>query len=90
MMEKRLVRVYADWVIRDKLSEELENIFISWIDTDGKVKIEDKKDLKRRINRSPDFADAIMFRMIFLVQETEANSEIITWTYEIDYDDLLY
>jgi hypothetical protein len=56
----------------------LENIFISGIDTDGKVKIEDKKDLKRRINRSPDFADAIMFRMIFLVQETEANSEIIT------------
>jgi hypothetical protein len=90
MMEKRLIRVYADWVIRDKLSEELENIFISGIDTDGKVKIEDKKDLKRRINRSPDFADAIMFRMIFLVQETEANSEIITWTYEIDYDDLLY
>jgi hypothetical protein len=90
MMEKRLIRVYADWVIRDKLSEELENIFISGIDTDGKVKIEDKKDLKRRINRSPDFADAIMFRMIFLVQETEANSEIITGTYEIDYDDLLY
>ena len=89
-MEKRLIRVYADWVIRDKLSEELENIFISGIDTDWKVKIEDKKDLKRRINRSPDFADAIMFRMIFLVQETEANSEIITWTYEIDYDDLLY
>ena len=85
-----MIRVYADWVIRDKLSEELENIFISGIDTDGKVKIEDKKDLKRRINRSPDFADAIMFRMIFLVQETEANSEIITWTYEIDYDDLLY
>lgn len=90
MMEKRLVRVYADWVIRDKLSEELENIFISGIDTDGKVKIEDKKDLKRRINRSPDFADAIMFRMIFLVQETEGSSEIITGTYEIDYDDLLY
>jgi hypothetical protein len=34
MMEKRLVRVYADGVIRDKLSEELENIFISGIDTD--------------------------------------------------------
>ena len=41
-------------------------------------KIEDKKDLKRRINRSPDFADAIMFRMIYLVQETEAQSEIVT------------
>jgi hypothetical protein len=82
--------VYADGVIRDKLSEELENIFISGIDTDWKVKIEDKKELKRRINRSPDFADAIMFRMIYLVQETEQNSEIITWTYEIDYDSILY
>ena len=34
MMEKRLIRVYADGVIRDKLSEELENIFICGIDTD--------------------------------------------------------
>ena len=90
MMEKRLIRVYADWVIRDKLSEELENIFISGIDTDGKVKIEDKKDLKRRINRSPDFADAIMFRMIYLVQETEQDSDIVTGTFEIDYDSILY
>jgi hypothetical protein len=54
------------------------------------VKIEDKKELKRRINRSPDFADAIMFRMIYLVQETEQDSEIITGTYEIDYDSILY
>ena len=54
------------------------------------MKIEDKKDLKRRINRSPDFADAIMFRMIFLVQELEAESEIVTGTFEIDYDSILY
>lgn len=90
MMEKRLIRVYADWVIRDKLSEELENIFIEWIGGDGKVKIEEKKELKRRINRSPDFADAIMFRMIFLVQETEESLDSFTGTYEIDYDWLLY
>ena len=90
MMEKRLIRVYADGVIRDRLSQELENIFITGIDMDGKVKVEDKKELKRRINRSPDFADAIMFRMIFLVQELEQSSEIITWTYEIDYDSILY
>ena len=90
MMEKRLIRVYADGVIRDRLSQELENIFITGIDTDWKVKIEDKKDLKRRINRSPDFADAIMFRMIFLVQELEAESEIVTGTFEIDYDSILY
>jgi hypothetical protein len=72
------------------LAEELENVFICGIDTDWKVKIEDKKDLKRRINRSPDFADAIMFRMIFLVQETEASSDTFTGTYEIDYDSILY
>jgi hypothetical protein len=34
MMEKRLVRVYADGVIRDYLSQELENIFIKGIETD--------------------------------------------------------
>ena len=90
MMEKRLIRVYADWVIRDKLSEELENIFITGIDTDGKVKIEDKKELKRRINRSPDFADAIMFRMIFLVEQLEQDENTFTGTYEVDRDSILY
>ena len=89
-MEKRLIRVYADWVIRDKLSEELENIFITWIDTDGKVKIEDKKELKRRINRSPDFADAIMFRMVFLVEQLEQDADTFTGTYEVDRDSILY
>lgn len=90
MMEKRLVRVYADGVIRDKLSEELENIFITGIDTDWKVKIEDKKELKRRINRSPDFADAIMFRMVFLVEQLEQDNSTFTGTVEIDYDSILY
>ena len=90
MMEKREIRVYADGRVRDYLSQELENVFITWIWTDNKVKIEDKKDLKRRINRSPDFADAIMFRMIFLVQEIEERADSFTGTYEINYDDLLY
>lgn len=90
MMEKRLVRVYADWVIRDCLSQELENIFIKGIETDWRVKIEDKKDLKRRINRSPDFADAIMFRMIFLVEQLEQDENTFTWTYEVDRDSVLY
>ena len=90
MMEKRLIRVYADWVIRDKLSEELENIFITGIDTDWKVKVEDKKELKKRINRSPDFADAIMFRMIFLVEQLEQDENSFTGTYEVDWDSILY
>lgn len=89
-MERRNMRVYADWEIRDKLAEELENIFIEWIDWDWKVKIEEKKELKRRINRSPDFADAIMFRMIYLVQQDEADWERFEWVYEQNYDDLLY
>jgi hypothetical protein len=82
--------VYADGVIRDYLSQELENIFIKGIETDWRVKIEDKKDLKRRINRSPDFADAIMFRMIFLVEQLEQDENTFTWTYEVDRDSILY
>jgi hypothetical protein len=82
--------VYADGVIRDYLSQELENIFIKGIETDWRVKIEDKKDLKRRINRSPDFADAIMFRMIFLVEQLEQDENSFTWTYEVDRDSILY
>jgi hypothetical protein len=82
--------VYADGVIRDYLSQELENIFIKGIETDWRVKIEDKKDLKRRINRSPDFADAIMFRMIFLVEQLEQDENSFTGTYEVDRDSVLY
>jgi len=89
LLERREIRVYADWVIQDDLSQELENIFIQNSDKDGKVKIESKDLLRKRLNRSSDFSDMLMFRMIRIVKDTE-------WQWgkfsveEINYDWILY
>lgn len=88
-LERRLMRVYADWVIQDELSQELENIFILNSDTDGRVKIEWKDLLRKRLNRSSDFADALMFRMIWLVKDSETKSQWFS-VEEIDYEWMLY
>lgn len=90
LMERRQIRVYADWVILDELSQELENIYIKDTDKDGKIKLEEKADLKRRLNRSPDYADMLMFRMIWVVKELEEKIDTRFSVEEINYDDLLY
>lgn len=90
MMERREIRVYADWEIRDMLSQELENIFIKDVDKDWKIKLEEKADLRKRLNRSPDFADMIMFRMLYLVKEMEQDWSRYEWVTEINYDDVLF
>ncbi len=90
LMERRQIRIYADWVILDELSQELENIFIKDVDKDGKIKLEEKTELKKRLNRSPDYADMVMFRMIWVVKELEERKDSRFEVKEIDYDDYLY
>lgn len=89
-MERRNIRVYADGEIRDMLSQELENIFVKWFDKDGKIKIEDKDLLRQRLNRSSDYADMLMFRMIWLVKDLEEKWDTKFSVDEIDYWDILY
>lgn len=89
-MERRLVRVNADWQAKDDLSWELENIFIKQTDNDGKIYIESKEALRKRLNRSSDYADMLMMRMIFLVKDLEERVDTATGVFEVDYSDLLY
>lgn len=77
-------------MILDELSQELENIFIKDIDKDGKIKLEEKAELKKRLNRSPDYADMVMFRMIWVVKELEERRDTKFAVENINYDDLLY
>ena len=90
MLERRKLRVYADWEIRDQLSQELENIFIKDFDKDGKLRIEWKDDLRKRLWRSSDFSDMLMFRMIWVVKKDETESTWWEWVYETNRDELLY
>jgi len=53
---------------------ELENIYVKNTDKEGKIMIESKELLRKRINRSSDFADAIMMRMRWVVRDLEATN----------------
>ena len=69
--EKREVRINADGEIKDLLCQELENIMLKNPENDWKVLLESKEELKRRIGRSPDSADAIMMRMVFTIEKAD-------------------
>jgi hypothetical protein len=65
---------YKELIIND-----LEQIRRRDIDKDNKVTIEDKKTIKERTGRSPDFGDMIMMRMFFEVgvQEEFHNAQTL-------------
>ena len=90
LLEKRLMRVESDWIIKDELSAELENIYIKWNENDAKIYIESKESIKKRLWRSPDYADMIMMRCIRLVNEQEERHSSYQGVEEVDYSDLLY
>lgn len=52
-----------DQGIREWIIEELEQIKRKNADKDGKMQVIDKKEIKDKLGRSPDFADCIMMRM---------------------------
>ena len=50
---------------KEMIIEEMEQVKASDIDSDSKLKIANKEEVKKAINRSPNFSDAIMLRMWF-------------------------
>ena len=50
---------------RKQVIEELEQINRQPLQDDGKISLEKKEEIKKRIGRSPDFADALMMRFFF-------------------------
>ncbi|MEB2843800.1 phage terminase large subunit [Endobacterium cereale] len=54
-------------------------------DSTGKIKIEDKKQIKKRLRRSPDFADALA--ITFAVAKSRYSSKY-SWSKPIEYADL--
>ena len=55
---------------QDAIIEELEQIKAADIDSDGKLKIMPKTEVKQLIGRSPDYSDTIMMRMWFTLTPT--------------------
>lgn len=50
---------------KEEIIEELEQIRQTKVDDEGKLAIESKKEVKKRLNRSPDLSDMILMRMYF-------------------------
>lgn len=64
-----------DESIREKLIEELDVIVQTKLDSDTKISIIPKEEIKEKIWRSPDFSDAMMMRMIYELGKTEEEKE---------------
>lgn len=88
LMEKRKVKINAEWVIKDKLMQELSNVLLKNELSDTKIQLESKEDMKRRIWRSPDIADMVMMRMYYEIKPVskKETTEIFT----VSYDSVLY
>lgn len=83
LAEKRKIRLELSWADRDNLILELENILIKNMDKDGKRTLESKEDMKKRLgNKSPDIADAVMMRMVYVLEWVDEVK-----TYKAVFDD---
>jgi hypothetical protein len=56
---------------RKQIIEELEQINKMPLNDDGKIKLEQKDNIRERLGRSPDFADMLMMRMFFELKSEE-------------------
>lgn len=65
-----------DHEYKEKLIQELEQIRVINIDTDGKFQIIPKDEIKLAIGRSPDYADTMMMRMWFEVNPERAKAKV--------------
>lgn len=66
-INNRKINIYFksnDESIKKNIVHELLNVRADKVDLDGKISIESKDKIKKRIGRSPDFADALMMRMV--------------------------
>ena len=64
--------------VKEDIITELQQYKRKNIDSDGKIQISSKDDIKARINRSPDYADAIMMRMFFSIQNNRGLTDFFS------------
>jgi phage terminase large subunit len=68
----------------EEIIEELSQIKEADVDKDGKVKLMKKSDLIESLGRSPDFADALMMRMLFELGSNKSLSLSSVNSYNVD------
>ena len=63
------ISIYPECEFKEKIIEEALFIRQVDMDNDNKIKLESKKDLKEKLGRSPDYMDAISFRMWWIIKD---------------------
>ena len=75
MIQKKKIYIDPDALQKEEdkedLRNELQQVKRDKIDEDGKLYLIPKKQIKENINRSPDYADAMMMRMYFELRNNE-------------------
>jgi hypothetical protein len=61
---------------QEQITNELQSIKFSNIDTDGKAAIISKDKIKETIGKSPDYADMIMMRMVFEIEKPRSKTYV--------------
>lgn len=64
LIEKGVIFI-ADLTFKKQIIADLEQISREPADDEGKIKLESKKEFKKRTGRSPDYFDSLLMRMIF-------------------------
>jgi hypothetical protein len=67
-----MISIEPDY-FKDKLIQELDVVVELNMDKDQKKEICDKAYIKEKIGRSPDYADALMMRAVFVLLEKQKN-----------------
>jgi len=65
------IKVNCNQEIQTKLMQELQVVKRTKVDSDGKIQMTSKDEVKRLISRSPDYSDAMAYRMLWILQEQE-------------------
>ena len=81
LIKDNKVKILVDLPHRDKIIEELSVIKHKPSDSVGKLEIIAKSEVKRLIGRSPDFSDAMAYRMIFELKPKGFNYEFINFNF---------
>ena len=90
LMEKREIRLNTSWEIKDKIQSELDSIVVKDFEGENKLRLESKEELKKRLGHSPDYADAIMMRMYWVLWKSTASPTTHTEIITVSFDDMLY
>mgnify|MGYP007104128111 CR=1 FL=1 len=83
------MKLEASGEVKDRIQTELDNILVKDVESENKVKLEGKEELKKRLGHSPDYADAIMMRMYWELNKSMSpvtQTDVIT----VNFDDMLY